>query len=69
MEVKKSIVKSIQKYFLISFALFLAVFLVSYYISTRWVFEKQTNNLIKNFEDAFSGFLKQKEEEILAYSL
>jgi methyl-accepting chemotaxis protein len=69
MEVKKSIVKSIQKYFLLSFALFLAVSLVSFYLSTRWVLEKQTNNLIKNFEDAFSDFLKQKEEEILAYSL
>jgi methyl-accepting chemotaxis protein len=69
MEVKKSIVKSIQRYFLISFALFLAVFLVSYYLSTRWVFEKQTNNLMKNFEDAISGFLKQKEAEFLNYSL
>jgi methyl-accepting chemotaxis protein len=69
MEVKKSIVKSIQRYFLISFAFFLAVFLVSYYISTRWVFEKQTHNLIKNFEDALSGFLKQKEAEFLNYSL
>jgi methyl-accepting chemotaxis protein len=69
MEVKKSIVKRIQRYFFISFALFLAVSLVSYYISTRWVFEKQTNNLMKNFEDALSGFLKQKEAEFLNYSL
>jgi methyl-accepting chemotaxis protein len=69
MEVKKYIVKSIQKYFLLSFALFLAVSLVSYYLSTRWVFEKQTNNLMKNFEDALSGFLKQKEAELLTYSL
>jgi hypothetical protein len=65
MEVKKSIVKSIQKYFLLSFALFLAVSLVSFYISTRWVFEKQTHNLMKNFEDALSSFLKQKEPELL----
>jgi len=69
MEVKKSIVKSIQRYFFISFALFLAVSLVSFYISIRWVFEKQTNNLMKNFEDALSGFLKQKEAEFLNYSL
>jgi len=69
MEVKKSIVKSIQKYFLLSFALFLAVSLVSFYLSTRWVLEKQTNNLMKNFEDALSDFLKRKEPELLTYAL
>jgi len=69
MEVKKSIVKRIQRYFLISFALFLAVSLISFYISTRWTLEKQINSLIKNFEDALSGFLKQKEAELLSYSL
>ncbi|MFZ8830966.1 MAG: methyl-accepting chemotaxis protein [Thermodesulfobacteriaceae bacterium] len=69
MEVKKSIVKRIQRYFLISFALFLVISLISFYISTRFVFEKQTNNLIKNFEDTLSDFLKQREAELLSYSL
>jgi methyl-accepting chemotaxis protein len=69
MEVKNSLIKSIQKYFLLSFALFLAVSLVSFYLSTRWVIEKQTNNLMKNFEDALSDFLKGKEPELLTYAL
>ena len=69
MEVKRSLVNRIQKYFFLSFALFLALSLITYYVSTRWVFEKQTTSLMKNFEDAISGFLKQKESELLSYTL
>ncbi len=69
MEIKNSLVNRIQKFFIFSFALFLVVFLITFYISTRWVFEKQTNILLKSFDEALSGFLKQKESEFLTYSL
>jgi len=65
MEVKKSLVKRVQRSFFLSFFFYLIFIGIGFYLINSWIFGKQSRLLTKNFGEELSSFLHHHQDEFL----